>query len=240
MNPAIIIPVYNHPQKIAEVIKDSLTLEIPVFVVDDGSDDETATIIKGFNKQITILHHPENRGKGAALCTGFSAAADKGHDYAITIDGDGQHLPEDALSMLADLRKNLATNGKQKYIVVGTRTNMYQDKNVPWTSSFGRKFSNFWVWAAGGPLISDSQSGFRIYPLPEVLTLEVRAQKYQFEVEVLVKAKRKNITIISSEITSLYPKKNERVSHFRPWLDFWRNSLTFNRLVWQRVLFWLK
>ena len=133
---------------------------------------------------ISILRHAANKGKGAALLTGFAAACEKGCDWAITLDGDGQHNPEDAVKLLD------AVNDEVRCIVIGKRQGMDGKKNVPWTSRFGRKFSNFWVWAAGGPLVEDSQSGFRLYPLPEVLQLAVQARRYQFEVEVLVKARQ--------------------------------------------------
>jgi hypothetical protein len=106
---------------------------------------------------------------------------------------------------------------------------------VPWTSRFGRGFSNFWVRVSGGPVVSDSQSGFRLYPLPEVLQLGVTARRYQFEVEVLVRAQQAGIATIEAPVGVVYQPKGERVSHFRPWLDFWRNSVTFSRLIFIRI-----
>ena len=115
------------------------------------------------------------------------------------------------------------------------RQGMVKKKNVPWTSRFGREFSNFWVWVSGGPLLEDSQSGFRLYPIRETLELEVKAQHYQFEVEVLVKARQHGIEIREAPIGVVYQTKGKRVSHFRPWLDFWRNSTTFTRLIFARI-----
>ncbi len=227
MKAAIVIPVYNHEQWIAEVIRQALQLDLPIIVVDDGSTDQTPDILKGI-PAITVIRHPENQGKGAALLTGFAAAMEQGCDRAITIDGDGQHRPEDAGSLLQAAAEN------RRIIVVGRREGM-AGKNVPWTSSFGRNFSNFWVWAAGGPLITDSQSGFRLYPLPETLRLGVKARKYQFEVEVLVRAQQQGITTVEAPVRVVYQARGERVSHFRPWRDFFRNSSTFTRLIWERI-----
>jgi glycosyltransferase involved in cell wall biosynthesis len=227
MKAAVIIPVYNHEQRIGEVIGQALKLGLPLLVIDDGSTDRTPEIIRHI-PGISVLRHPVNLGKGAALLTGFAAAVEQGCDWAITIDGDGQHLPEDAASLLR------AAGEGRRVIVVGRRQGMV-GKNVPWTSRFGRGFSNFWVWAAGGPFISDSQSGFRLYPLPEALHLEVKATRYQFEVEVLVRAKQRGINTIEAPVRVVYQAKGERVSHFRPWLDFRRNSVTFSRLIWQRI-----
>lgn len=229
MNAAIIIPVYNHEQFIAEVIRQALTQHLPVIVVNDGSTDRTAEIIKDIDG-ITVLQHSHNQGKGAAILTGCAAAVSKGCDAAITIDGDGQHKPEDAQILLA------TGNAANRCIVVGRRKGMERGNNVPWTSRFGRKFSNFWVWVSGGPLIRDSQSGFRLYPIPEILQLGVRARKYQFEVEILVKARQHHIEIIEVPIQVVYQPQGKRVSHFRPWVDFMRNSATFSRLIFARII----
>ncbi len=228
MKPAVIIPVFNHDQQICQVIRQTLKLGLPVFVVDDGSTDATGRSVATMSG-INILRHSSNQGKGAALLTGFAAAAEMGCDWAITLDGDGQHHPEDARTLLD------AVNDSERCIVIGARQGMDDKKNVPWTSRFGRKFSNFWVWAAGGPLLSDSQSGFRLYPLPEASHLETTARRYQFEVEILVKARQQGIDSKEVPVRVSYQAKGERVSHFRPWLDFWRNSVTFSRLIRARI-----
>jgi len=229
MRPAVIIPVYNHGEQVAEVIRQTLALHLPIFVVDDGSTDCTAKILEAQPGGIIVLRHDVNQGKGAAILTGFTAALANKCDWAITLDGDGQHCPEDAVSLLESVRDG------QRAIVIGRRQGMDDRYNVPWTSRFGRGFSNFWVWISGGPKMRDSQSGFRLYPLPEVLQLGVKARRYQFEVEILVKASRQGIKINEVPVQVVYQPKGERVSHFRPWLDFWRNSVTFNRLIWARI-----
>jgi glycosyltransferase involved in cell wall biosynthesis len=228
MRPAIIIPVYNHGEQIGEVIRQSLALGLPVFVVDDGSTDSTYQVVEAISG-IHILRHSVNRGKGAAILTGFSAAAEKQCDWAITIDGDGQHNPLDATGLLQAVKEG------ERCIVIGKRLGMEDSVNVPWTSTFGRKFSNFWVWVSGGPMVEDSQSGFRLYPLPEVLQLDVEARRYQFEVEILVKARQWGIKTKEEPVSVIYQAKGVRVSHFRPWLDFWRNSVCFSRLIFRRI-----
>lgn len=227
MKAAVVIPVYNHEQHIGEVIRQALKLGLPLIVVDDGSTDNTPRIIRDI-PGFSVIRHPVNLGKGAALRTGFAATVEQDCDWAITIDGDGQHFPEDAASLLRAAGEN------RRLIVVGKREGM-AGKNVPWTSRLGRGFSNFWVWAAGGPLITDSQSGFRLYPLPEVLHLGVKATRYQFEVEVLVRAKQRGIETVEAPVRVVYQAKGERVSHFQPWRDFRRNSATFSRLIWERI-----
>lgn len=228
MKPAVIIPVFNHGLQVGDVIRRTLALGLPVFVVDDGSTDRTAEAIDAI-RGITVLRHAENKGKGAAILTGFAAALDSGCNWAITLDGDGQHNPEDAPALLG------AVIDDERCIVIGTRQGMNDAVHVPWTSRFGRQFSNFWVWVAGGPLVDDSQSGFRLYPIPEALRLGTKARRYQFEVEILVKARRQGIETREAPVGVIYQAKGERVSHFRPWRDFLRNSVTFNRLIWARL-----
>lgn len=228
MKPAIVIPVYNHSLYIGEVIRQAQKLGLPVFVIDDGSTDATTEIIKR-TEGINILRHAVNLGKGAAILTGFAAALANNCDWAITLDGDGQHNPEDAGALLQAVKKG------ERCIVIGNRQGMNANRNVPWTSRFGRKFSNFWVWAAGGPWVKDSQSGFRLYPLPEALHLDTEARRYQFEVEILVKAHQRGIIIKEVPIQVIYQTRGERVSHFRAWRDFLRNSNTFGKLIRKRI-----
>jgi glycosyltransferase involved in cell wall biosynthesis len=224
---AIVIPAYNHGTQVRGIVEKCLQLRLPVIVVDDGSTDSTPHVLASLSG-VTVIHHKENQGKGASLLTGFAAAL-RLADWAITIDADGQHDPEDILSLIQ------AVPGGQRPLVIGKRTGMGHG-NVPWTSRWGRRFANFWVWTSCGRWLSDSQSGFRVYPLPETLHLGTKAKRYQFEVEVLVRAVWCGIPIIEAPVRALYGPLEERVSHFRPWLDFWRNTRTFARLVATRIL----
>jgi glycosyltransferase involved in cell wall biosynthesis len=224
---AIVIPAYNHGTRISDVVWKAAALNYPVFVVDDGSTDNTAEILSSI-EGITVLSHSQNMGKGAALRTGFTAALESS-DWAITLDADGQHQPEDIENLLE------AVKGTERPVVIGARQGM-DGENVPWTSRFGRGFSNFWVWVSGGPKTCDSQSGFRLYPLPEALALDVHALRFQFEVEILVKAHQKGLSVIEAPVQVVYQKGAERISHFHPWKDFLRNSVTFSRLIFQRIL----
>jgi glycosyltransferase involved in cell wall biosynthesis len=223
---AFVIPVFNHEGMVRQVIRDACALELPVFVIDDGSTDSTYDQIKDI-PGITVIRHKQNMGKGAAILTGFSAAAIVA-DWAITIDADGQHYPEDALAMIEAIPEGV------RPIVVGARAGM-TGVHVPWTSSFGRKFSNFWVRLSGGPVISDSQSGMRIYPLSEALILPTKARRFQFEVEILVQANRMGISVIEAPVRVNYNPAGSRISHFRPFVDFLRNSTTFTRLIFTRI-----
>lgn len=224
---ALLIPAYNHGDRIAAVIEGARPLGLPIWIVDDGSTDGTAAGLRGLSG-ITVLRHELNLGKGAALLTGFAALAGQA-DWAVTLDADGQHDPRDVPALLQVIPPGL------RPIVVGRREGMFVP-SVPWTSRFGRGFSNFWVRAAGGPALSDTQSGMRVYPLPEALRLGVKARRFQFEVEILVRARWRGIPVIEAPVGVSYAPDGRRVSHFRPWADFWRNSETFSRLIILRLL----
>jgi glycosyltransferase involved in cell wall biosynthesis len=224
---AFLIPVYNHAAQLPAVVAGVRQYGCPVFVVDDGSTDETRQRLAAL-EGVELLRHPHNRGKGAALLTGMAAAA-RVADWAITLDADGQHDPADAAALMAAARK------RPRSLLLGNRLGML-GPHIPWTSRFGRGFSNFWVRAAGGPRVADSQSGYRVYPLPEVLRWGARSRRFQFEVEILVLARWHGMPVSEVDISVHYAPRGERVSHFKPWTDFWRNSATFSGLIARRLL----
>jgi glycosyltransferase involved in cell wall biosynthesis len=221
---AVVIPVYNHGATVAEVIRKAQHHHLPVIVVDDGSTDKTYEALQSI-PGIRVLRHTRNRGKGAALVTGMREAAGIAR-WAICLDADGQHDPDDIGPLLA------AVPATGCAIIIGKRVGM---ETAPWTSRFGRKFSNFWVWVSGAARLSDSQSGFRIYPLPEVLHLDIRSGRYQYELEVLAKAAWQGIPAIEIPVSVTYAPAGSRISHFHPWRDFCRNTQTFSRLITRRV-----
>jgi glycosyltransferase involved in cell wall biosynthesis len=223
---AVVIPVYNHEGKVTQVVREALKLHLPLFVIDDGSTDSTYDRIKDISP-VTVIRHGTNRGKGAAILTGFAAAAPLA-DWVITMDADGQHHPEDVWNLI------VAVPPGQRPIVVGHREGM-NHRHVPWKSRFGRAFSNFWVRTSGGPDIRDTQSGFRLYPLPEAMHLGVRARRFQFEVEILVRAKWHSIPVLETPVRVTYEADDERVSHYRGFVDFCRNTATFSRLIFNRL-----
>jgi len=223
---AVVIPAYNHGRQLRDVLAKTLRYGFPIFVVDDGSTDATPQILASFS-QMTVIGHEVNQGKGASLLDGFTSAF-KVADFAITLDADGQHNPDDIPSLVRAVQEGTHP------LVIGKRSGM-EHANVPWTSRWGRRFSNFWVWASCGKWISDSQSGFRLYPLPETLRLGARSRRFQFEVEVLVRAVWSGIPIQEVPVSARYGSAKERISHFRPFVDFMRNFGVFTKLILMRV-----
>ena len=232
---AFVIPVFNHARNVRQVVLAAVDTGAPVVIVDDGSTDGSGDAVAGISGA-TVVRHEKNRGKGAAILTGLATVAvpPVGARFAVTVDADGQHCPDDARGLLAALCPD-GMSAPRIGLVLGERTGM-QGRAVPWSSRMGRGFSGFWVWASGGPALSDSQSGFRVYPVAETLALPTRARRFEFEVEVLVRARRAGIPIHEVPVPVTYQPPGGRVSHFRPWRDFGRNAATFTRLIATRFV----
>jgi len=224
----VIIPTYNNEKTIGRVIKGVLSKTKDVIVVNDGSTDSTRKILRGF-KGLDTVQYERNRGKGYALRTAFSYAFKKGYTHAITIDSDGQHLPTDIPVMMRAAKKN------SDAIIIGAR-NMDQ-KGIPRKSSFGNKFSNFWFRFETGIDLPDTQSGFRVYPLASAATKRYFSDKFEFEIEVLVRAAWSGVRVISEPIRVVYQTDDERVTHFRPFKDFSRISVLNTIFVTWTILF---
>lgn len=227
MNCCVIIPTYNNAQTLEKVLSGVLAFTGHLLVVNDGSTDETEHILQKF-PEITVVKHPHNLGKGMALRSGFTKALQIGYNYAITIDSDGQHNPDDLPVFLQKLEE------KPGILIVGAR-NMGQD-SVPGKSSFGHRFSNFWFRVETGICLPDTQSGFRLYPLQKLKNIRWFTRKFEFEIEVLVRAAWKGIPVTSVPVTVYYAPKETRVSHFRPFRDFTRVSILNTILVFIALL----
>lgn len=217
LNCCVIIPTYNNEKTIVKIINDTLKYTDKIIVVNDGTTDSTSELLKQYQTTITIIHQSKNYGKGIALRTAFKKALEMGYRYAITIDSDGQHFPADFDLFLDKIEQ------EPDSLIIGAR-NM-NSENVPGGSSFGNKFSNFWFWIETGIKIPDTQSGFRLYPISRMKKINYFTSRFEFEIEVIVKAAWKGIPVIPLPIQVYYAKGDERVTHFRPGKDFMRISL---------------
>jgi len=224
----VLIPTYNNAGTLADVINKVLEYTHDVIVVNDGSTDNTSDILKQFT-QIYEVQYTPNKGKGYALRSGIEEAAKLGYEYAIAMDSDGQHYPSDLILFLEQLDK---TPGA---LIVGAR-NLNQE-NVQLKSSFGNKFSNFWFWVNTGITMPDTQSGYRCYPVQRLADKTYFTRKYEFEIEVMVRASWSGVPVTYIPISVYYPKPEERVSHFRPFKDFTRISILNTVLVLIAVLY---
>lgn len=221
INACVVIPTYNNARTLERVLQGVYAYTSAVIVVNDGSTDATAEILAR-HPQLTTIHFPRNKGKGCALRRGLQEAERRGFDYALTIDSDGQHYPEDIPGFIQDIQAN------GEALLIGDR-NMNQ-KGIPGKSSFGNRFSNFWFRFETGISLSDTQSGYRLYPLRRLRGIRFYTTKFEFEVEVIVKAAWRGIPIRNIPVKVLYDPA-ERVSHFRPFRDFTRISILNTWLV---------
>ncbi len=216
-----IIPTYDNHKTICDVAKSALQYVERVYVVDDGSRDETKSLLLNLSKQedgIKVLTLPVNSGKGKALTTGFSAAHADGYDYAVTLDADGQHFAEDIPAMIAKASDEKST------LVCGVR-NITTQENMPSKNTFANKFSNFWFKVETGREIPDTQCGFRVYPLKEITKRHIFSSRYEAELEMLVRLCWSDVDIQTNPIKVYYAPEGERVTHFRPLADFSRISV---------------
>ncbi|MBQ0116989.1 MAG: DUF2062 domain-containing protein [Flavobacterium sp.] len=217
----VIIPTYNNPKTLERIILGVLEYTKNIIVVDDGSGQVTKTILSKFDT-LEILTFEANQGKGKALQAGFRKAQSMGYAHAITIDSDGQHFPQDLPVFFDEIQKSTAP-----VLLIGSR-NMDQ-KHIPKKSSFGNKFSNFWFKFETGISLSDTQSGYRSYPLAS-LPNHFYTSKFEFEIEIIVRMAWRGVVVKNIPINVLYDM-DERVSHFRPFRDFTRISIVNTVLV---------
>jgi len=223
----VIVPTFNNGTTIETVLKDLSQYTDQVVVVNDGSTDHTKEILERL--PVEVVGYNDNQGKGWAIRQGFKRAVELGYAYAITIDSDGQHFADDLPSFIE------ALSAHPQAIILGAR-NMDQH-SVPGKSSFGNNFSNFWFWFETGLRLPDTQSGYRLYPLQLLRNFSFFTRKYEFEIEVLVRAAWSGIKIVSVPVKVFYAKKEKRISHFRPFWDFFRISVLNTVLVTITLLY---
>lgn len=223
----VIVPTYNNAGTIAKVLMDVKAYSQAIIVVNDGSTDSTSDILSGID-DIRLIAYPENKGKGYALKLALQKAFEWGYRFAITIDADGQHYADD-IPVFVDRIEQVPGS-----LLIGAR-NIAAD-NMPSKNTFANKFSNFWYRVETGQTLSDTQSGYRLYPLREVQDMRLLTRRYEFELEVLVRAVWRGIRVENVPIKVYYPSAEERVSHFRPFQDFVRISLLNTVLVLYALL----
>lgn len=204
----VVIPTLNNDTTIQKVVDDALSYGYSVIAVDDGYTNPLANILKPHSR-VSIVTHSQNRGKGEAIISGAKKARQMGYSFFISIDGDGQHLA-------SEIEKLLAKKSSLNQIIIGARN--FSIANVPNGSKFGRWFSNFWACWDTGYKISDSLSGFRLYPI-SILELDIKTKRFDWEMEVLVKHADSGGVILEADIECYYPQESERVTHFRKFSD---------------------
>ncbi len=225
----VIVPTYNNASTIVDVLTRINHQTENIIVVVDGSTDTTNQMLKSLPFVVDVVSYKDNKGKGTALVKGFKRAIKQGFEYALTIDADGQHFPEDIPVLI-----NAFTDNRDA-LIVGCR-NLRED-NMPAGSTFANKFSNFWYRLQTGINLPDTQSGYRLYPLERMGNMKVWTNRYEAELEMLVFSAWRGIDMRPIKISVYYAPKDEKVSHFRPFQDFFRISLLNTVLVILAILY---
>ncbi len=227
-----VIPVYNNAGTIRRVVEEAQAAHPNILVVDDGSTDSDLTRLLA-PTGVTVVRHDTNQGKGAALLTAAREVERRHARWMITLDGDGQHSPTDLPAMIA-LLEGLDCDD---FVMIGQRD--MSAAHIPEKSRFGMRFSDLWIRIETGVVAHDTQSGFRAYPVRQLTRLKFRSRRYNFEIEALVRLLWGGLELRHVPIHVWYPPAGvRRVSHFRPFLDNVRISLTHTRLVIRRLMPW--
>ncbi|GMR17994.1 MAG: glycosyltransferase family 2 protein [Gammaproteobacteria bacterium] len=221
---AAVIPAYNESSTIRDVVERTIPHAGLVVVVDDGSTDQTADIVSEL--AVRLIRHPTNTGKGESIIDGVNFALGQGATWVVTLDGDGQHKPEDIPRLLAVARSQPGN------IIIGSR--MAHKGNFPVSRYRANRFANFWISWAAGYAIEDSQSGFRVYPgtlMQEKRIRDMNARGFVFESEILIEASRCGYQSVPVEVDAIY-STGVRMSHFRPVRDI---ALIVRMVAWKLI-----
>jgi len=221
---AVVIPAYQAAATLGAVVTGARQVlpDATIYVVDDGSGDETGA--GGGGRGATVLAHPRNLGKGAALRTGIDRALADGAAIVVTLDADGQHPPEDIPRLVAPIARGEAD------VVLGARA---RTGAMP----LARRYTN-WLSAAlasriGDCVVPDAQTGFRALARRAAELVRPRETRYDFEAAFLLEALTRGLRVRSVPIATVYAG---RPSHFRHWEDTWRLARVFTRYG-RRIIF---
>jgi glycosyltransferase involved in cell wall biosynthesis len=215
-NPCVVIPIYNHDRAIGAVVDGVLAQKLPCILVDDGSGPACASVLDALAaatpKKITLLRHPNNRGKGAAVLSGVRHAAQCGYSHAVQIDADGQHR-------VADIQRFVEQAAAQpQAVIVGCPE---YDRTAPALRLSARYLTHVWVSINTlSRQIKDSMCGFRVYPLAAIIELDRThklGERMNFDIEALVRLHWAGVKIINLPTPVSYP--SDGISHFRGGLD---------------------
>jgi glycosyltransferase involved in cell wall biosynthesis len=208
MRTCVLIPAFNEALHIANVVERARQHVADVVVIDDGSSDGTADLARAAGA--TCLQLPENCGKASALRKGLAFARDHNFTYVITLDGDGQHLPEDIPVILRSAEETAAD------LIIGARS--FDRALMPRSRYFSNVIGSRLASALVGREIRDSQSGFRMLRLDKLDTAKLRSRYYELEMEILIKMARSGCTIAHAPVRMVYDDGQAR-SKMKPVRD---------------------
>jgi len=202
------------------VVERTLHYADHVVVVDDGSRDATGELVSDL--PVTLIRLPENGGKAGALMRGFECALNEGALAIVTIDADGQHLPEE-IPLFVDAHRSHPT-----HIIVGSR--LWNRAAIPTVRYWANRLASFWVSWASGARLEDCQSGFRLYPASVLKAVQARhgaGSGFTFESEILINAARAGHGISFVRISVSYPSNHMQQTHY----DHVRDNARMVRMI---------
>ena len=213
----VLIPAYNEAETVADVATRARRQCSNVIVIDDGSTDGTGEILAGLD--VTVLRNEQNLGKAGSLRRGFDYALTHGAIAMITLDADGQHVPEEIPCII---RKSIHNPGA---LLIGARRR--DQRRASFWRYLANSIADFWISWAAGQWIEDSQSGFRLYPARVLREIQLNCDKtrsFVFESEVLIEAVRKGFICLHVPV-QVRARSGPRESHFRPASEIARITL---------------
>src|SRR5262245_3312134 len=197
----VIIPAYNEERFIGSVVLKVRQHAENVIVVDDGSTDGTAEIAQAAGA--VVVKHPVNKGKGAALNTGFQRARQLEPEVVVLLDGDGQHLPEEVPILIAPVLRGEAD------IVVGSRY-LQKHSRVPAHRVWGHQAFNWLTNLISGTRVTDSQSGYRAFSARALELISFNSESFSVESEMQLLARQHDLRLAEVSVTIRYPDKPKR------------------------------
>jgi glycosyltransferase involved in cell wall biosynthesis len=226
---AIMIPAYNEEKYIEGVIKDCSSYGLDILVIDDGSTDNTASIVNSMaatiGDMLILIKHPQNQGKGQALITGFDYVVKNGYKGVITLDADGQHDTREIPDFL-ELVKN-----EDPDVIIGDR--LGNTKGMPFIRLATNVFTSWIIARIAGKKVSDVQSGYRYLKAQALKKIKLKTKNFDTEPEIILRAGWHDMKIINVPIKTIYHEEfTSYVNPVKDTIKFFR--LVFNSLKWKR------
>ncbi len=210
-----VIPIFNEENFLSEVVTKTLQFVDKVFVVDDGSTDNSIKTIK-YLENLEIISHSKNEGKGEALKTGLQKVIDDNFDFVITLDGDLQHDPEFIPKFIEALSQN--------DFIIGNR--LKNLKSMPPQRILSNKITSFLISIKSGKKILDSQSGYRAFRVKHLSKYLPVKKGFEAESEMILKAAKINLSFGFVDIPTIYGNEKSKISPFKTTFNFIRLILS--------------
>lgn len=215
VNTCVIIPTYNEAKSIGSIVKSIRSQNLEVLVVDDGSKDGTYKVAA--DNGAVVVRNFTNLGKGASLIKGFDYALERDFDAVITMDGDGQHLPEEIPFFI---RQAAYSTG---HIFIGNR--MQKTRKMPFLRVYTNKFMSWFISLIAKQDIPDTQCGFRLIKKEALKKLDLLSSRFEIESEILVKGSRLGFKIESIPVKSVYSEEKSSINPIVDTIRFFRFAM---------------